>query len=208
MQRFSLPDQFNEAVEAASEALQRGGVVLYPTDTLYGLGVDALNEEAITKVKMIKDREEQRPVQVLVKDLESVKHYAEVTELAQSLSNNFLPGSLAIVLNKKNTMPDSLSGEATGTVGFRVPNHQFCLALARKFEHPFTTTSANRSGFETLSTVDEILEQLGDKAAYIDVVVDQGEISNRLPSTVVDARGDALAIIRDGAIPRELVLRV
>lgn len=208
MQRFSLPDQFQEAVVAAADTLRRGGVILYPTDTLYGLGVDALNEEAIAKVKMIKDREEQKPVQVLVRDFEMAKQYSDVTELAQSLSNNFLPGALVIVLNKKEFVPDSLSGEASGTVGIRVPNHPFCLALAKEFDKPFTTTSANRSGFETLSNVDEILEQLGDKAAYIDVVIDQGEISNRLPSTVVDARGDAIAIIRDGAIPRELVLRV
>lgn len=208
MERFVLPDQFDEAVAAAAEALRRGGVVLYPTDTLYGLGADALNEDAIARVKMIKEREEQKPVQVLVESMEMAEQYAEVTDLAQSLSNNFLPGSLAIVLNKKESVPNTLSGEASGTVGIRVPNNQFCLALARAFGKPFTTTSANRSGFETLSNPDEILEQLGDKAQYIDVVIDQGEIANRLPSTVVDARGDAIAIIRDGAIPRELVLRV
>lgn len=208
MQRFHLPEQLDEAVRAANEALQRGGVVLYPTDTIYGLAVDAESEEAVQKLRQIKGSSDDKLIQILVKDVATLEKYARVTALARALATTFLPGALALVLDTFVRFPGGVADPEHNTVSVRIPNHPFCLQLAELFERPFTTTSANKSGLETLTTVDEILEQLGTQGYLIDVVVDEGIIDNRHPSTIVDARGHAPILIREGAIPRSLVQRV
>ncbi len=208
MQRFHLPEQMDEAVLAAQEALQRGGVVLYPTDTLYGLAVDAENAEAVRKLRQIKGSSEDKLIQILVRDVSMLEKYARVTGLARSLATTFLPGALAMVLDSFVPFPNGIVDPDHHTISVRIPNHAFCLNLAERFGRPFTTTSANRSGLETLTTIDEILEQLGTQGYVIDVVVDEGVIENRHPSTIVDARGHAPILIREGAIPRGLVQRV
>jgi L-threonylcarbamoyladenylate synthase len=208
MTRFYLPAQLDEAVVAARETLLRGGVVLYPTDTLYGLAVDSENEEAVQKLRQIKGSSGDKLIQILVRDVPTLEKYARVTPLARKLAATFLPGALALVLDACIPFPNGISDPHSNTVSVRIPNHPFCLALAEVFGRPFTTTSANRSGLETLTTIDDILEQLGTQAYLIDVVVDEGIIDNRHPSTIVDARSEAPVLIREGAIPRNLVQRV
>jgi L-threonylcarbamoyladenylate synthase len=208
MERYHLPEQLDEAVRASCETLQRGGVVLYPTDTIYGLAVDAENDAAVQKVRQIKGSSDDKLIQILVRDVTTLEKYARVTALARSLATTFLPGALAMVLDTFVRFPGGVTDPEHNTISVRIPNHTFCLKLAELFERPFTTTSANKSGLETLSTVDEILEQLGTQAYLIDVVVDEGIIDNRHPSTIVDARGHAPILIREGAIPRNLVQRV
>lgn len=184
---------------AATAALGRGGIVLYPTDTLYGLGADSLNKEALEKILAIKGRDAGKPIHSIVSSLEAAKPYAEVTPLAEALAKRFLPGPLTILLAKKDAVPDwAVSGRST--FGIRVPKHELCLAIAHAFGKPYTATSANKSGVSPERSVDAIISQLEAEAQLIDLIIDAGELPEREPSSVVDASGDEPLIVREGAI--------
>lgn len=186
-------------VVRAAAVLRAGGVVLYPTDTLYGLGTDAFSTVAFEKVCMIKGRDERRPVHAVFADLAMAGAYAIVTPMGEKLARAFLPGPLTLVFEKRGGLTTGI-GHNLPTVGVRIPDNEFCLSLAREFGKPFTTTSANVSNEEPLSTVADIISQLGETARYIDLVVDAGPLSTHLRSTVVDVRGENPFIFREGAI--------
>ena len=184
------------------DILNGGGILLYPTDTLYGLGVDALNVEALKKLRALKGREEGKPISIVVADMKMVEEYAEVTPLARKLAEAFLPGKITLILNAKDILPAELTA-GTGSVGVRIPNNILCLNLARQLGRPYTATSANVSDMDPKSTVSGILAQFGAEAGMIDRVIDVGELLESLPSTVVDVRGNAPHVVREGAISKE-----
>ncbi|MES2014776.1 MAG: L-threonylcarbamoyladenylate synthase [Patescibacteria group bacterium] len=187
------------------DILNTGGILLYPTDTLYGLGVDALNVEALKKLRTLKGRDEGKPISVVVADITMAEEYAELTPLAKKLAENFLPGKLTLILNAKETLPKELTA-GTGTIGIRIPNHLLCLNIAREFGRPYTATSANVSGMNPKHSVPEILAQFGAEAHMIGRAIDVGELLESLPSTVVDARGDVPRVLREGVISKEDIL--
>ncbi len=208
MERILLPQGNTKgvamlaAVAKAIMVLRAGGVILYPTDTLYGLGVDTFNEEALLKLYAIKGRSEEKPVHSIVADLEMAERYADVSAAARKLAERFLPGPLTLLLQKKDSVPDfALRG--SDLFGIRIPENEFCLALARAFDAPYTTTSANKSGLKPERNVDAILEQLGEAGNSIDLIIDAGELPERAPSSVVEARGEKAILVREGAISKE-----
>jgi L-threonylcarbamoyladenylate synthase len=192
-------DNIEDAVRRAAHALASGGVVLYPTDTLYGLGADAFSDKAVAKVYAIKGRDEKKPIHCIVPDIETAEAYAEVNELARKLAEKFLPGPLTLVL-KKRTNIDSGIAKNIGTIGLRIPQNNFCIELAKAFG-PYTTTSANVAGGSDQRNVADILSQLGAHASLIDLVIDVGELPEREPSTVVDLSSGQLKVLREGAVP-------
>ena len=189
-----------ECAARAADVLRAGGVVLYPTDTLYGLGADALSDEAVEKVRQIKGREGGKPIHCIVADTEMAGEYGEFNGMAHRLAKEFLPGSLTIVVEKKAGV-DSGIARGIGTIGIRIPKNEFCLALARAFGKPYTTTSANASGRKTPTTVVGVLKQLGESAENISLVIDAGELPDSQPSTVVGVSGSDVVVLREGAIP-------
>ena len=196
----------NATIEAA-EVLSRGGVVVYPTDTLYGLGVDATDRKAIEKIYDIKSRVNRKPIHVVVESLQAAEPYVEVTPLARSLAREFFPGALTIVLKAKDSVPQILLGGGD-TLGIRVPDKDFCIDLARAFGKPYTTTSANRSGAGNPLSVEDVREMLDENFERLDLVIDGGQLSERKASTMVDATGVTPRIIREGAIPAERILHI
>src|SRR3989338_1303872 len=197
-------------VKDAVTELQAGGVIIYPTDTLYGLGADALSDKAVGKVYKIKGRDERKPVHAIVADIKMIEKYAEVPDMARMLAKEFLPGPLTLILKKKAGIKTGIA-KGISKIGFRIPRNKFCLALAKKYGKPFTTTSANTSGHKTERTVQAILEQLGIRRHFnilenvrmspIELVTDAGGVPERQPSTVVDLSGKEPVILREGAIP-------
>lgn len=190
-----------------TDVLENGGIILYPTDTLYGLGVDALNVDALKRLKKLKGRDEKKPISVIVLDMEMAERYVEVTPLARVLAARFLPGKLTVILKAKNDLPEELTA-GTGTVGIRIPNHILCLNLVRDFDRPFTATSANVAGMESKRSVPEILLQFGERAAMIDHVIDSGELIESKPSTVVDAQNEKPLLLREGAVSKEEIFSI
>jgi len=183
----------------AARVLRAGGVILYPTDTLYGLGADALSDLAFEKVCMIKDRDERRPIHAVFADLGMVEEYAEISPLGRRLAEAFLPGPLTLVFKKKPSVTTGI-GHNLSSIGVRIPKNEFCLALAREFGKPFTTTSANVSGAESPATFDGITKQLGGNTKLIDLGIEGGALPAYLRSTVVDVRNHEPHILREGAI--------
>jgi L-threonylcarbamoyladenylate synthase len=168
-------------------------IYLYPTDTVFGLGVDARDARALEALTALKGREEGKYYPVIVKDLGMAKQYAVFTPLAERLAARYWPGKLTLVLEAQNLPRELLAPD--GTVGIRVPG---CDVL---FDYPVTATSANVSGFKPQSTVPAILAQFGDKRDLIYQVSGcPQELPPSLPSTVVDARGDTPVLIREGAV--------
>lgn len=183
----------------ASEVLRAGGVVLYPTDTLYGLGADALSDAAVEKIYAIKGRDEKKPIHSVVPDIAMAKELGVFDERAERLADAFLPGPMTLIVKKIARLSSGIA-RTIDTLGIRIPNHDFCIEMARTFGGPVTTTSANVSGKPAGRRVQDILEQLGESAQYIDLVIDAGELPERAPSTVVDVSSGEVVILREGAI--------
>ena len=141
MERLSVDDP--SAPARAAQIMAAGGVILYPTDTLYGLGADALSDAAVAKIYSIKERDEKKPMHAVVADMAMVEQYGVMNGTAIHLAEKFLPGPLTLILKKKEGID---TGIASGidTFGIRIPDNLFCLQLARAFGRPFTTTRANR----------------------------------------------------------------
>lgn len=197
MERITLTEaNVAEVAARAAGVLRAGGTVLYPTDTLYGLGADALSDDAVEKIVALKGRDEKKPVHAIVADIEMAERYAHIPDNAKRLAWRF-GGAVTLVCAKKEACRHGIARNIS-TFGFRIPNNVFCIALARSFGGPVTATSANRAGESTGLSVDAILRQLGD--ALPDLVVDAGELPPRSPSTVVEFSGETPRVLREGAV--------
>ncbi len=190
-------ENVEECAARAGAVLRAGGVVLYPTDTLYGLGADALSDAAVAKVYALKGREEQKPMHAIVADLEMADAYGEVSDTARTLVETF-GGKVTLIVKKHNV--DSGIAKGIQTFGFRIPDSEFSIAMVPAFGKPFSPTSENKSGGASPRRIDAILKQLGDVAHMIDLVIDAGELPISAPSTVVDFSGSEPVILREGAI--------
>jgi L-threonylcarbamoyladenylate synthase len=206
-QLFTLPidhhtiNEHDPQIEIAAKHILSDEIVLYPTDTTYALGVNALSEIAIERVYSLKQRAPRKPIHVVVADLPAAEQYVILNARARILAQTFLPGPLTLVLPHRKNIPENLvSGLAT--LGFRIPDNAISIALARAAGVPITTTSANLSGQGDTYTVRDCLTQLGSPAGEeIAVILDQGELPHVRPSTVVDLSKSDLIIIREGPIP-------
>lgn len=204
MEIINLRQSFDEAVSQTVRVLKDGGVVLYPTDTIYGLGADALSTAAIQKVYALKARDVGKPLHCIVADLEMAAKYAIVNDAARVIARKFLPGPLTLVLKKRDDAHPALS-EGRAEFAIRIPDSTFCLEIARAFG-PFTTTSANLSGENPATTVLEILAQFADAAQGIDLIIDGGPAALGAPSTIVSLVSDSPEILREGAVPSREIL--
>jgi len=210
MERFTLDaDNASEIASKATDVLKNGGVILYPTDTLYGLGADALSDKAVAKIVAIKGRDEGKPMHAIVADLDMAAEYAEISNDARLLIKEF-GGSVTLILKKKKGM-DSGIAKNIETFGIRIPNHPLCIEMCRAFGKPITATSANVAGMRSERSVDAILAQLRESSyasvlqktsiENINLVIDAGTLEERQPSTVVDLAHEEPIIIREGAVP-------
>ena len=193
MERISLIKKTRSvAVMHAIRVLARGGVVVFPTETSYGLGADAMNPKAIARIVAVKGRDAQKALSVLMASQTMARRYAILTPGARRLWTHFLPGPLTLVLPSRD--------HAT-TWGVRVSSHPFAHALVRGYGKPITATSANVSGNPPLYDPDAILRAFARRRVKPDLLIDAGVLPERPSSTVVDCTGDALRILREGAIP-------
>jgi Sua5/YciO/YrdC/YwlC family protein len=186
-----------EQIENAIEILRQGGVIAFPTDTVYALGADAFNAKAIERVYEIKSRPKCLLLPLLIADLSQLTAVAEpIPGIAWFLARRFWPGGLTLVLSKAASLPAYL---ATGSsIAVRIPNHPICLSLIRCLGNPIIGTSANISGQRSTLTADEVKQQLGDK---VDLIIDGGRCPGGKESTVADVTSAVPVILRQGIIP-------
>src|SRR5574341_585557 len=190
-----------EAIQRAMEILHTGGLVAFPTDTVYGVGALAFDGRAVESIYMAKDRPAEKAIPVLLGDSADLgKITPRVPEMARRLAARFWPGPLTLVVPKKSNLPEAVS--ATDTVGVRVPSHRAARTLLQA-AGPMAVTSANISGQPSPSTADEVLAQLGER---IGLILDGGRTPGGTPSTVVDCTGQQPAIVRAGPITLEDIL--
>lgn len=189
-------------IESAN-LLERGGIIVYPTETFYALGVDATNEKSVKKLFDLKERKGTKAISVLVKDFEMLKKYAAgIDEKAIKLINKFWPGPLTLVFREKGILTEILTGR-TKTIGVRISSHPFAERFFKYFDLPITATSANISDSPNIISIEEAYDSFGDK---VDIYLDGGILTGEQGSTVVDATADKFKILREGEISRELIL--
>lgn len=192
MEVLKLNRDYSAPLKKAARVLRRGAMVVYPTDTLYALGADALNEEGIMRVYQAKKRPLSKPLPIAVADLKMMEKYARVDEKARILADVFLPGALTLILWKRNLPPSLTSG--SDKVAVRIPANKAALELVRLVDRPVITTSANITGGLPPVSISEVPLGLG-----AELCLDQGRLGDRVPSTIVDFTEEP-RIVREGKI--------
>ena len=188
------------AVTAAVNSLKNGGLVVYPTETLYGIGADATNPGAVKKLTAYKDRPFGKPYSIAVTDLKMAEKYIELNTSARNLYKEFLPGPLTVISKGKHKVAMGVESE-DGTLGIRVPDYKLVIDIVRKFGKPITATSANASYKKRPYKISDILENISDKQKrLIDLIIDVGELPHNEPSTVIDTTLDDPVALRQGKI--------
>jgi len=183
------------ALDQARDTILAGGVIAFPTDTVYGIGVCAFNESAIEKIYQVKERSHHKAIPILIGDAEQLEGITSLTDPTVSrIINEFWPGALTVVLPMHRDLPQNLS--EGDTIGLRVPDHDQARELLRR-TGPLAATSANLSGQPSAQTAGEVLAQLGGK---IDLILDGGPAPGGQASTVLDCSGAEFRILREGLI--------
>jgi L-threonylcarbamoyladenylate synthase len=191
------PKKPPEDFEKALAALTRGDVIVFPTETLYGLGADALNGQAVEKVFQLKGRDPNNPIPVIVADPAMVEVLvAAIPATAKALMQRFWPGPLTLVLPARSGIPAPLVN-AAGGVGVRISSQPIATQLAASLGRPLTATSANPSGKEPARTVAEARNYFSET---IEIFLDGGELESKTGSTVAEVLDSGIRIIREGEI--------
>jgi len=190
-------------IQYALKILQSGGIVAFPTDTVYGLGALAFNHAAIESIYKAKDRPIEKAIPVLIADVDELDKVAvDIPDMARIFAARFWPGPLTCILPKKQTLPLAVS--ATSTVAIRIPDHHEARALLRT-AGPMAVTSANISGQANPSTAQEVYNQLNGR---IPLILDGGKTQGGVPSTLVDCTSEKPVILREGKITLAELLAV
>ena len=188
-----------KSINTAIQTLKNGGLIIYPTETCYGIGADATNPKAVKKVYDFKGQR-RKPILVAVSDKKMAQDYVELNQAAESLYKNFLPGPVAVVSKSKGKLTKILEG-GTGNLGIRIPAFPIILSLIQRFGKPITSTSANTSGKKTPYSLEDIKKYTSDKKLkLVDLFLDAGRLPQHPPSTVVDTTLNEPAILRQGEI--------
>ncbi len=191
------------SLQRALEILQAGGLVAFPTDTVYGVGALAFDGKAVESIYRAKDRPIEKAIPILIGDVDDINKVAsEVPLMTKKLAERFWPGPLTIVVPKHTDLPDSVS--ATNTVGVRVPDHIIARSVLRA-AGPMAVTSANISGKPSPSTAEEVFAQLNSRIALI---LNGGKTPGGIPSTLVDCTGSKPIIVREGPIKLDEIIAV
>lgn len=186
-----------EAIDAAARVLAEGGLVAFPTDTVYGVGAHAFQPDAVERIYVAKIRPRDKAIPILLAQPDDLVLVAEgITEAAWLLAERFWPGGLTLVLPKKTSVPDVVSAGGP-TVAVRAPDHPVPLALIAALGVPLAATSANLSGHPSPVTAPEVVAELGGR---IELILDGGQCPGGVPSTVLDLTTDPPAILRAGVI--------
>jgi L-threonylcarbamoyladenylate synthase len=202
-----MPKQpaIEKQIKLAILILKKGGIVAFPTDTVYGLGADPLNEQAVSRIYKVKKRPPSLPLPLLLAEKSDLLRVATVVpEIAWQLAERFLPGGLTLVLMKSPWVPGYMTADGD-TIAVRIPNHPVTIALIRGLGTPIVGTSANLSGRPSSVIAEAVSEQLGDE---VDFIIDGGRCPGGTESTVLDVTGKAPVLIREGAIPKAALAKL
>jgi tRNA threonylcarbamoyl adenosine modification protein (Sua5/YciO/YrdC/YwlC family) len=180
-------------VRMVVDILEQGGVIGYPTDTIYGVGCDLFNPDAIQKIHRLKKLEEKKPLSFICSDLKDISHYAFVSNYAYKIMKRLLPGAYTFILKATKLVPH-IAQTKQKTVGIRIPDNKICLALVKELGHPIISTSVSKPNEGLYNDPAEIEERFGKR---LDLVIDGGMIVAE-HSSIIDLTGDFPKVIRVG----------
>lgn len=193
------PANTHQAIKETLSVLKKGGLVVSPSDTVYGLLADASNPKAIDKLLSFKDRPVGKAISVFVSDKEMAEKYIEINENAQNVFNHLLPGPFTVVCKAKKSDLDPRLFAENNTLGIRIPNFPFIIKLVQKFGKPITATSANLSGNPPVHSIPTLINTLSPiKKPLLNLIIDAGKLPKNKPSTVIDTTTGQLKTLRIG----------
>lgn len=188
---------FKQDIDDVCDVIENSGVVAFPTETVYGLGVRFNDEKALEKLMEAKNRDYSKAITLMVANKDDIQNYAYVSDCAYKLIQHFMPGMMTLVFKKKESVNPVMTNGKT-TIGIRIPDDEYVLSLLNKVG-PMLVTSANLSNHPNTTTTKEVLEQLDGR---IDIVVD-GKTADSIASTVIDVSEENIKILREGKISKE-----
>ena len=205
--KLNKDEDFLPAIQKAIAVLRLGGAIVYPTDTLYALGANAMEPQSIERVFKIKNREREKPLPIAVRNIKWAKELSFIYKREERFLNKVWPGSTTVVLPKRNVVPDILTA-GRPSVAMRIPDHQFVEKLLARFGYPITSTSANVSGQAPSRKMSDIIG-LFEKSEYQPtLVIDAGDLPESEPSTVIDLTGSQPKILRVGPSRPEKLMKL
>ena len=192
-----------DKLKEISKIIKNGGIVVFPTETVYGIGTNGLNKDAISRLYDVKQRPKTKPISLLVSSIDMVEKVAcDITNMEYKLMEKFFPGPLTIILKKKSIVPDNLTNN-TDTVGIRMPDNIIAKKLIEYANVPIATPSTNISGRPSGTNIDTIINDFKDK---VDYYIDGGESKLGIGSTIVKIENGYPVILRDGSISKKQIL--
>ena len=206
MLKIDIYKNKEEAILKAIETLKNGGLIIYPTETCYGLGGDATNPKALAKLLAYKKYRGSKPISIAVSNKQMANEYVELNEMANNLYDNYLPGPLTIISISKGVLQSPVVS-SHGAVGVRIPAYIFTQELISRYGKPITATSANVSYRSTPYSIEKLIKDLPKKSLeLIDLFLDAGELPKNPPSTVLDTTMNELSVLRQGSVQFENAL--
>jgi len=198
-----------DEIKKAAKALNDGHLVAFPTETVYGLGADATNEEAVSRIYSVKGRPNDHPLIVHISSINQLSNWArDIPEYAIKLAKEFWPGPMTLILKRSDLAKDFITGEQDN-VGLRVPNQPVALALLSEFEKlgglGIAAPSANRFGAVSPTSSNDVVDELGEYFQSEDLILNGGSCSVGIESTIINCLGDSPSILRPGAITHEMI---
>ena len=188
-----------------AEVIKAGGIIGYPTETVYGLGADPFNPAAVNKIFRLKGREKNKPILLIAENIDQVKQLtAEYPRAAETLASAFWPGPLTLVFRASPELPVEIIG-VNRTIGIRIPDHKMCLELIKISGVPITSTSANISGNKNPTSAEEVAANFGDQ---LDLIIDGGQTKSEIPSTVISVDQENVRLLRQGAISKTEIEKI
>lgn len=192
--------QRNRIIKQAIKSLDRGDLIIYPSETCYVLGADATNPKAVSKAILYKGDRKGKPISVAVYDQQTAEKYVKINPSAKNIFSNLLPGPVTVVCQGKHKVDPRVEAEI-GTLGIRIPDYKLFLEISKKFGKPITATSANISGKKTPYAINDLLKTLTKtKKDLLDLLIDAGPLPRNPPSVVIDTTLDQPEIIRQGKV--------
>lgn len=193
-----------KAIKFAAEVIKKGGAIIYPTDTIYGIGANALDQNAINKVYKIKKRPDNKPLSAVVSDIKMAKKYCIIGKIQEQIFSALLPGAFTLIFPCKISKKNKILTAHNGTLSIRIPDCKVTARLAKELKIPFTATSANISGLPGSGDIGKVLKQFGIKkeksnlfaGRQIDLVLDAGILPKKNPSIIIDLTEESPKIVR------------
>lgn len=191
-------DLTDEVIQKIKSIIEKDGIIILPTDTVYGVACNCFSEEAISEIYHLKKRDFNKPICVLTDSVEKIKTVADLTEKEEELIKRYMPGALTIVVKKKECVPSILTS-GLDTIGVRIPDNESALKVLSSVSYPLATTSANESGKEEGIETKDIMNYDGK----VDAIIEDGSTKFRKPSTIIQVENNRIKVLREGAIKIE-----